>query len=111
MTAKKNKEKKVETLKTKRKHLVVKKKSGKKKTKKKMGPTPLRQPKLRKANANTIVTHKIFTPQQQPSTYKVQYYDKSQLKYTPFVLKDKSVPKFRLPTGVTPSVDYMCTLS
>ena len=87
---------------------VVKKKSVKKKKKK--GQTALQPPKLRNTDDNTIVTHGNYTPQQ-PYAYKVQYYNKSQLKYTPFVFKDKFLPKFRLPVCVTPSVDAVCNLS
>ena len=51
-----------------------------------------------------------YSPQR-PYSYEVQYKDNSQPTYTPFVLKDQFRPKFRLPTGVTPSAAAMCNLS
>ena len=83
-------------------------KRGKNKTKKN-NKTALPTLKLRNANDNTIVTYGNYIPQQLYS-YKVQYNDESQQKYTPFVLEDQFLPRFRLPTGVTSSVDAMCML-
>ena len=105
LTAKNNKKKQTQP----KRCQVVKKKNGKKKTKK-TDKTALSTPKLHNANGNTIVTHRNYTPQQ-PYAYEVQSYDESQPKYTPFVLKNNFLPKFRLPAGVTPSVDAVCTLS
>ena len=86
----------------------TKKKSGKKKTKK-TDKTSLPTSKLHNADDNTVVTHEKYV-RQLPYSYEIQYNNKSQQKYTPFVLKDQFQPKFRLPTGVTPSVTAMCNL-
>ena len=86
-----------------------KKEEWKKKTKK-IDKTALPTSKLHNADGNTVVTHENYTPQQ-PYSYEVQYNNKSQLKYKPFALKDQFRPKFRLPTGVTPSVTAMSKFS
>ena len=75
-----------------------------------MDKTAVPPPKLHNANGNTAVTHGNYTPQRLYS-YEVQYNNESQPKYTPFVLKDQFRPKFRFPTGVTPSIAAMCKLS
>ena len=80
------------------------------KTTKKTDKTALPTPKLHDADGDTISTHGNYTPQR-PYSYEVQYKDKSKPTYTPFVLKDHFLPKFRLPTGVIPSVAAMCNLS
>ena len=97
---------------TKKRKSVQKKTSTptKKKTTKKTDQTALPTPKLHDADGDTIDTHGNYTPQR-PYSYEVQYKDGSQPTYTPFVLKDHFLPKFRLPTGVIPSVAAMCDLS
>ena len=82
----------------------------KKKSKKKKDKTPLEPPKLQNADDNTIVAHGNYSALQLYA-HEVQYYNKSQPKYTPFELKDKFLPKFTLPHCVISSVDAICILS
>ena len=65
-------------------------KRGKNKTKKN-NKTALPTLKLRNANDNTIVTYGNYTSQQ-PYGYKIHYYNKSQPKYTLFVLNNQFLP-------------------
>ena len=80
----------------------------KKKKKKTNNKEPLPPPKLKNADDNTVLTHGNCSCYQ-PYAYQVQYYDKPQPEYTPFHLTDQFLPKFKLPYGVVPSVDAICT--
>ena len=88
---------------------VIKKKSVKKKTKRRTKQHYNHQSYALLMTALLLRMETIHHNSHMPK--KIQYYNKSLPKYTPFVLKDTFLPKFRLPVGMTPSIDDVCTLS